>query len=178
VNLPEAKFLYGGGSNAITFTMTNSSSGRAPARVQGHGRVSALLHSCVPGQHGHELLPAHVDTNTVRRSYVLATIALDGTNGGETASPGPGWGAKRQIQRKVSDDANAAVTLQLSRLPSSRWRKAGFTTSRARGTQQNKNDPVKDVSTFSMRSLHRYQQRVGHSGRPWASLAERRAAPE
>lgn len=112
-NLPEAQFLYGGGSSAFTFTMTNASSGESAGSMFKFRVGTPRSYTVVTGPDGgpYTALPDPDNAGAkVRRSYVLVTVSLDGTNGAELPSPGPGWVLSVQIKKKVSSAANALVT--------------------------------------------------------------------
>lgn len=112
-NLPEAKFIYGSGSNAFTFTMTNASSG-ASAGSMFKATVGDIRSYTVVYDASTTGTPVYSEVRdadgNVRRSYVMATISLDGSGGGVLPSPGPGWVLSVQIKVKANDSSTAPVT--------------------------------------------------------------------
>lgn len=121
-NLPEAKFIYGSGANAFTFTMTNASSGVSAgsmfkATVGDIRSYTVVYDASTTGSPVYS--PVRDSEGNVRRSYVLATISLDGSSGATLPSPGPGWVLSVQIKLKANDTSNApvsTVTIPLAKL--------------------------------------------------------------
>ncbi|NLN75605.1 MAG: PQQ-binding-like beta-propeller repeat protein [Armatimonadetes bacterium] len=112
-NLPEAKFISGSGANAFTFTMTNASAGASAGSTLkatvGDVRSYTVVYDA--GTAGAPVYSPVVDSEgNVRRSFVLATISLDGSGGTVQPSPGPGWVLSVQIKIKANDSSNAPVT--------------------------------------------------------------------
>ncbi len=121
-NLPEAKFIYGTGTNAFTFTMTNASSGESAgsmfkATVGDIRSYTVVYDASTTGSPVYS--PVRDSEGNVRRSYVLASIALDGSSGTTLPSPGPGWVLSVQVKVKANDTSSApvsTVTIPLAKL--------------------------------------------------------------
>ena len=119
-NLPEQKYLYGGGGqasmSAITITMTNASAGEsAGSQFVFKGKIRALTYYSVlenvGGVYSQYLEPSDSKRagEVVKRSYALASIDIDGTTS-NPPSPGPGWVISVDIKKKDSNATDALVT--------------------------------------------------------------------